>query len=218
MRVQFKRDQTRNRAHAKYRQNPSAHRHGGAMLENAQHVEEEMRPAQIHDQQNRRKDDSSDGREPHGRARKLDMMKQDRTERDHCRHSADSAKEKVERNLPSPDRRFHHRLSIIAGFFRNRTAGYVDSFAWNYAFLPSLLAETFETFLGFRFVRHAIFRGAHAPSRAALGASPNALRRTRKFSARRRKQHARRVRSPENAARARRSFISEKMRTRVAPR
>src|SRR5205085_3887818 len=40
--------------------------------------------------------------------------------------------------------------------------------------------------------------GAHAPSRALLGASPNVLRRTRKFSARRRKRHARRVRSPEN--------------------
>src|SRR5437762_365101 len=140
MRVQFKRDQTRNCAYAKYCQNPSAHRHGGAMLENAQDVEEEMRTAEIHDKENWRKDRSSNGRKPHGRARKLDIMKQDRAERDHRRQPADATKEKVERNLPSPDRRFHHRLPIIPGLRRYWAADHIHTATGNHTLLPRFLA------------------------------------------------------------------------------
>jgi hypothetical protein len=49
MRVQFECDQTCHGRRAKCGQDPRAHRHGGAMFENPQHVEEEMRTAEIHD-------------------------------------------------------------------------------------------------------------------------------------------------------------------------
>ena len=41
------------------------------MFENAQHVEEEMRTAEIHDQENWRKDGAGDRGDPHGRAREI---------------------------------------------------------------------------------------------------------------------------------------------------
>jgi len=41
----------------------------------AEHVEEEMRTAEIHDQKNWRKNRTGDGGNPHGHARKIDMMK-----------------------------------------------------------------------------------------------------------------------------------------------
>ena len=65
MRVQFERDQTWNSASAERAENPGAHRHGGLMFENAQHVEKKTRTAEIHDQQNWRKDRSGDGSDPH---------------------------------------------------------------------------------------------------------------------------------------------------------
>ena len=85
-----------------------------------------------------------DGGDPHGCARKIDMMKQERAERDHCRHPADSAKEKVERNFPCPDRRFHHRLTVVTGFSRNRPTDNVDAATGNNSFLPGFLAQLFE--------------------------------------------------------------------------
>src|SRR6266478_9781787 len=42
MRVQFERDQTRNGACAERAENPGAHRHGGSMFKNAQHVKKEV--------------------------------------------------------------------------------------------------------------------------------------------------------------------------------
>src|ERR1700730_5682296 len=48
--MKLERDQTGNGAAAERAENPGAHRHGGAMFEHAQHVKEEMRTAQIHDQ------------------------------------------------------------------------------------------------------------------------------------------------------------------------
>src|SRR6266704_4399459 len=53
MRVQYERDPTRNGARAERAENPGAHRHGRSMFKNAQHVEEEVRAAKIHDQKNR---------------------------------------------------------------------------------------------------------------------------------------------------------------------
>jgi hypothetical protein len=115
------------------------------MFKHAQHIKKEMRTAQIHDQQNWREDGPGDGGEPHGCARNFDMMKQDRGERDHGRHPGNSAKEKVERNFPRPDRRFEHRLAVVAWFARDRAAGDIDTLARNYTFFPCLLAQLFKS-------------------------------------------------------------------------
>src|SRR5437588_3096631 len=47
--VQFERDQARNSTGAERAENPGAHRHGRSVFENAQHVEEKPRTAEIHD-------------------------------------------------------------------------------------------------------------------------------------------------------------------------
>src|SRR5207249_6499780 len=52
MSMQFECDQSRNGARAERAKNPGTHGHGGSMFKNAQHVEEEMGAAKIHDQQN----------------------------------------------------------------------------------------------------------------------------------------------------------------------
>src|SRR5205807_7162700 len=114
------------------------------MFENAQHVEEEMRTAEIHNQKNWRKNRAGHGRTPHRCACKIDLMKQDRAESDHCRHTADSAKEKVERNFPRPDRRFNHRLAVIAGFSRYRPTDNVDAATGDDSLLPGFLAQLFK--------------------------------------------------------------------------
>src|SRR2546429_2790127 len=75
MRVQFECDQTWNCACAERAENPGTHGHCRSVFENAQHVEEEMGAAQIHDQKNRRKNRPSYARDPHGCARKIEMMK-----------------------------------------------------------------------------------------------------------------------------------------------
>src|SRR6267378_3298568 len=124
------------------------------MFKNAQHVEEEMRPTEIHDQQNWRKDCSTDGCDPHGRARKIDMMTDNRSACDYGRHSGHSAEEKVERNLPRPNRRFDDGLAIVTRLSRNRAAGNIDAFAWNNALLPRLLAQFFESLFGWRIRSH----------------------------------------------------------------
>src|SRR5262249_60407861 len=72
------------------------------------------------------------------------MMKQGRAEPDHCRHAADSAKEKVERNFPSPDRRFHHRLTVIARFSRGGSSNNVHTATGNHSLLPRFLAPLFK--------------------------------------------------------------------------
>src|SRR6266478_2104312 len=113
------------------------------MFKHTQHVEEEMRPTKIHNQQNWRKNGSSDGRDPHGRARKIDLMKDDRAACDYGRHPGKSAEKEIKRNLPGPDGRFDHGLSVVAGFVRNRAAGDIDAFAWNNAFFPSFFAKLF---------------------------------------------------------------------------
>jgi hypothetical protein len=124
------------------------------MFEHAQHVEEEMRTAQIHDQENWRENGPGDGGEPHGCARNIDMMKQDRCERDHRRHPGNSAKEKVERNFPCPDRRFDHGLTVVTWFTRNRAARNIDAASSYDAFSPSFLAQLFEPLFGWRIGCH----------------------------------------------------------------
>jgi len=95
-------------------------------------------------------------------------MKQDRAERDHCRHPADATKEKVERNLPSPDRRFHHRLSIIAGLPRNWATDDIDTATRDNTFLPRLLAQLLEALFGWRISCHE--KNAKATSVAMMDA------------------------------------------------
>ena len=101
-----------------------------------------MGAAKIHDQQNWRKNRPSDGREPHGRARKIDMVKDNGAACDHRRHPGNSAEEKVERNLPGPNRRFDHRLTVVTGFSRNRTAGNIDTCDRPRRLLPKLPRAT----------------------------------------------------------------------------
>src|SRR6266550_4104533 len=138
------------------------------MFKNAQHVEEELRPPKIHDQQNRREDRPSDGREPHGRARKIDMVKDNGAACDHRGHPGHSTEKKVERNFPCPDRRFDHGLTVVTGLARNRATGNIDTFARNDAVLPRLLAQLVESLFGWRISRHE--KNANATSVAMIDA------------------------------------------------
>src|SRR4029077_17501312 len=98
------------------------------------------------------------------------MVKDNRAACDYGRHSGHSTEEKIKRNFPGPDRRFHDGLTVVTGFARNRATGNVHPFARNDALLPRLLAQLFESLL----VRHNRLRSASA-SLAALCASRNAL-------------------------------------------
>src|SRR4029077_17128578 len=75
-------------------------------------------------------------------------MKQECAERDHCRHPADPAKEKVERDLPSPDRWFHYRLPVVTRFARDGSTDNVNTATWDNALLPCFLAQLLEALLG----------------------------------------------------------------------
>ena len=80
--------------------NPGAHRHGRLRFENAQHVEKEMRPAEIHDEKNGGKD-RADARRSTWRARaQIELVKNDPAQRDDRRHSAQAADKKIEREFP----------------------------------------------------------------------------------------------------------------------
>src|SRR4029077_5695145 len=72
------------------------------------------------------------------------MMKQDRWERDPRRHPGESAKEKVKRNFPSPDRRFDDRLTVIARFSRYRPTDNIYSATGHDTFLPRFLSQLFK--------------------------------------------------------------------------
>ena len=71
-----------------------------------------MRSTEVHDQQHRRDHSSANRRDPHGDPRKIDMVKKNRTTRDHRRHPGHPAKEKVQRNFPGPHRRFNDWLAV----------------------------------------------------------------------------------------------------------
>jgi hypothetical protein len=87
---------------------------------------------------------------------------------DHRGHPADSAKEKVERNFPCPNRRFDYGLAIVTGFAWNRAASNIDTLAWNDALPPRLLAQLFETLFGWRISCHE--KNANARSVAMIDA------------------------------------------------
>jgi hypothetical protein len=96
----------------------------------------------------------TDGREPHGCARKIDMVKDNGTACDHRGHPRNPTEKKVERNLPSPNRRFDHRLTVVTWFSRNWTACNIDTAAGHDAFSPSFLAQLFESLFRRRISRH----------------------------------------------------------------
>src|SRR6476660_8164175 len=96
------------------------------------------------------------------------MMNDDRSAGDDRGHPSDSAHEKINRNLPCPDRRFHHGLTVVTGFARNRATGNVHAFARNDALLPRLLAQLFESLFGWRIGCHE--KNANARSVAMIDA------------------------------------------------
>src|SRR6476619_491237 len=96
------------------------------------------------------------------------MMKDDRSARDSEGHASDSPAEKVQRDFPGPDRRFHHCLTVVTGFARNRATGNVHDFVGNDALLPRLLAQLFESLFGWRIGCHE--KNANARSVAMIDA------------------------------------------------
>src|SRR6516164_7482579 len=127
-----------------------------------------MGAAKVHDQQNRRKNCPGYGRDPHGCARKIEMMKNSGATCDYGRHSGHSTEEKIKRDFPRPDRRFHHGLTVVTGFARNRATGEVHAFARNDALLPRLLTQFFESLFGWRIGCHE--KNANATSVATIDA------------------------------------------------
>src|SRR5438270_771320 len=100
--------------------------------------------------------------------RAVDVMPDDRAARDYGRDSGNSNEEKIKRYFPGPDRRFHDRLTVVAGFARNRATGNVHAFARNDALLPRLLAQLFELLFGWRIGCHE--KNANARSDAMIDA------------------------------------------------
>src|SRR5437763_8900966 len=137
-----------------------------------------MRSAEVHDQQHRRDHSSANRRDPHGDPRKIDMVEENRTTRDHRRHPGHPAEEKVERNFPRPHRRLNDRLTIVsrsaAGrtrrgeLARNRSTDNIDTATGNNTFLPRLLAQLFKSLFRWRISRHA--KNANATSVAMMDA------------------------------------------------
>src|SRR5437016_3874743 len=96
------------------------------------------------------------------------MLKDDRSARDYRGHPGDSPHEKINRNLPRPDRGFDDRLTVVTGFARNRATGNVHAFARNDALLPRLLAQFFQSLFGWRIGCHE--KNANANSVAMIDA------------------------------------------------
>src|SRR5436853_5480238 len=127
-----------------------------------------MRSAEVHDQQHRRDHSSANRRDPHGDPRKIDMVKKNRTTRDHRRHPGHPAKEKVQRNFPGPHRRFNDWLAVVTGLAWNWPPDNVDTATGNNAFLPRLLAQLFKSLFRWGIRRHA--KNANARSVAMMDA------------------------------------------------
>src|SRR5438876_11952494 len=92
------------------------------------------------------------------------MMKQHGGACDHGRHSRQTADEKIYRNFPWPDRRLDDRLTVIAGFARNRTARDINAATGNHTIAPRLLAQLFEPLFRWRIASHE--KNANANSAA----------------------------------------------------
>ena len=87
---------------------------------------------------------------------------------DYGGHPRHSTEEKINRDFPRPDRRFHHGLTVVAGFARNRATGDVHAFASNDTLLPRLLAQFVESLFGWRIGCHE--KNANARSVAMIDA------------------------------------------------
>jgi len=96
------------------------------------------------------------------------MVKDNGTTCDHRGHPGNSPEEKVEWNLPGPNRRFEHRLTVVARFSRNWTARNIDTSTGHDAFSPSFLAQLFESLFGWRISCHE--KNANAKSVAMIDA------------------------------------------------
>jgi hypothetical protein len=96
------------------------------------------------------------------------MVKYRRSQRDHRRHSAQTADEKVNRDFPRPHRRFDHRLTVVTRFSRNWTAGNVNTASGDDTVLPRLLAQFFEALFEWRIGCHE--KSANAKSVAMIDA------------------------------------------------
>src|SRR5437899_4063450 len=96
------------------------------------------------------------------------MMKDSGATCDYGRHSGHSTEEKIKRDFPRPDRRFHHGLTVVTRFARNRATGNVHAFTRNDALLPRLLAQFLQSFFGWRIGCHR--KNANAKSVAMIDA------------------------------------------------
>jgi hypothetical protein len=96
------------------------------------------------------------------------MMKDDGATCNYGRHPRHSTEEKIKRDFPRPDRRFHHGLTVVAGFARNRAPGDVHACARNDTLLPRLFAQFVESLFGWRIGCHE--KNANARSVAMIDA------------------------------------------------
>src|SRR5438132_14432764 len=92
------------------------------------------------------------------------MVKCERCARNHHRHSTEAADEKVNRDLPGPDRGFDHGLTVVTWLARNRAAGNIDTVTSDNAFFPSFLTESLQALFVGSTVCHTHCWGAHASS------------------------------------------------------
>src|SRR5439155_20404342 len=107
------------------------------------------------------------------------MMKQYGSACDHGRHSRQTADEKIYRNFPCPDRRLDNRLTVIAGFPRNRTARDINAATGNHTIGPGLLAQVFEPLFRLRLVRHLQITSRSAVAASLCGAQVRIAKLTR---------------------------------------
>src|ERR1700722_15957353 len=120
------------------------------MLENAQHVEKQPRTAEVQNEQNERKHRTRYGCDPHGRPRKIEMVKETGTACNHGGHAGQSTEEKVQRNFPRPDRWPNDWFSVVTGLGRNWPPGNIDAVACDHAFFPRFFAQFFEALFRWR--------------------------------------------------------------------
>src|SRR4029077_12964624 len=128
-------------------------RHGRAVLENAQHIEKEHGPPEVHDEENGRNDRPCSG-DPKCGAHQIELAGEYPGAGDERRHASRAADKKVERYFPGPDRRFHDRFAVVADGERDWSTRYIDAAAGDTVLrlLPHGVETIFE--IPGAFVRH----------------------------------------------------------------
>jgi hypothetical protein len=109
-------------------------------FEHAQHVDKKMRPAQIQNEQNWRKQ-GRNRRYPHCRANNIKLVKQQRAKGDYRRHSTKAASKKVDWNFPCPHRRPNNWLAIVTRPARDWSSSDIHTEAGNNASLPRIFTQ-----------------------------------------------------------------------------